>query len=378
MTYRNRLFVTDSDTNWVYLSGKNHVGNIRNILSLIDISKYFLFVVDSFALYDRDENNNLLPFDVYPEIYEYRKYAEDNNLKFIVIFEQLLEAPSYKYNLQFHIDEISNNLNIPTSEMIIFSGAHHQFDSDIKCAVSTMIFMGDFPFKNTVAELLPTIHFVSLSRLLRTHRIAASVEILDRNLEKFGLLSVASGHSNLTPIEIDMIPERYQSKFPMYIDGCVDGAFSHQHAATISEMNTAFINVVHETSFDYNFHYNRNYHVVWNATTYTEKSIKPFAWGQIPIFIATKNHDKYLRDLGFDLFDDIIDQSYNQEDDPMRRIICAIDELEKICNISIAKLAEFKQNNLQRFIKNRQIAQSIVGSRIGDSAKNLKKVLDTM
>ena len=91
-----------------------------------------------------------------------------------------------------------------------------------------------------------------------------------------------------------------------------------------------------------------------------------------------KNIELPLRDFGFDLFDDIIDQSYNQEDDPMRRIICAIDELEKICNISIAKLAEFKQNNLQRFIKNRQIAQSIVGSRIGDSAKNLKKVLDTM
>ena len=43
----------------------------------------------------------------------------------------------------------------------------------------------------------------------------------------------------------------------------------------------------------------------------TEKSFKHFAWHQIPIFNATKGHVEVVRSLGFDLFDDIIDHSYD-------------------------------------------------------------------
>ena len=34
---------------------------------------------------------------------------------------------------------------------------------------------------------------------------------------------------------------------------------------------------------------------------------------QIPIFLATPGHVNIVRDLGFDLFDDIIDHSYNNK-----------------------------------------------------------------
>ena len=43
----------------------------------------------------------------------------------------------------------------------------------------------------------------------------------------------------------------------------------------------------------------------------TEKSFKHFAWHQIPIFNASKGHFEIIRDLGFDMFDDIIDHSYS-------------------------------------------------------------------
>jgi hypothetical protein len=376
MTYRNRLIRSDGDTNWVHFNGNGNSEVIRDIISKINLSGKFLFIIDVFGMRDIDENKNLLPFDVYPEIFEYKKQAEDNNLKFIIVFEHLVEAPSYKYDIKFHVDEISNNLKIPTNQMIMFTGAHHQFDEDIKVAISTMIFISNLPFKNTSATLLPVKHFLSLSRFLRSHRIAASVEVLDRGLDKLGVMSIASGHASLNQYELNMIPDRYKNCIPMYVDGVIDKDFPQQHSATVDSMNTAFVNVVHETSFDYNFNYNGHYRVVWNATTYTEKTIKPFAWGQIPIFIATQDHDKYLRELGFDLFDDIIDQSYNQETDPMLRIKRAIDELEKICMWTIEKCVEFKQKNIQRFIDNRNLAEKVVGSRSGDSAKSLQKVLD--
>ena len=43
----------------------------------------------------------------------------------------------------------------------------------------------------------------------------------------------------------------------------------------------------------------------------SEKSFKHFAWHQIPIFNASRGHVEVVRNLGFDVFDDIIDHSYD-------------------------------------------------------------------
>ena len=47
----------------------------------------------------------------------------------------------------------------------------------------------------------------------------------------------------------------------------------------------------------------------------TEKTFKAFAWHQVPIFVATLGHVDLVRGLGFDLFEDIIDHSYETCDD---------------------------------------------------------------
>lgn len=39
----------------------------------------------------------------------------------------------------------------------------------------------------------------------------------------------------------------------------------------------------------------------------TEKSYKPYAWHQIPIFVSSNGHVNVMRELGFDMFDDILD-----------------------------------------------------------------------
>ena len=55
-----------------------------------------------------------------------------------------------------------------------------------------------------------------------------------------------------------------------------------------------------------------------------------------------------------------------------------MNDIINTAELLIKQLVEYKQNNMERFIKNREIAQRIVHSRMGDSANNLKKVLDTM
>lgn len=90
--------------------------------------------------------------------------------------------------------------------------------------------------------------------------------------------------------------------------------------------------------------------------TFTEKVIKPFQARQIPLFIGLPNLQETLRELGFDLFDDLIDTSFENEKDSFKRMDMILDELEKLL---IIDLYEYKQNNLERFESNYNLLKQL-------------------
>lgn len=368
------LEATDSDTYWVYYSQHGHRGSVREILQHVYYANKFLFIINSFN-YNIRHDGKLQPFDIYPDIFEYQKYAEQNNLKFIVVFEMLTEAPSY-FDLEYQIIDIYAKTNIPKSDMIIWSGAIIQDTEMIKNAISTKALSQSSMFNNNSADRVPQHHFVSLARMMRTHRLAATVEILDRNLDQYGKCSLGSVYENSSQLLTYHIPERYSNRFPMHIDGTILG--DKQYDGIAPEIIDAFANVVQETSFDANFNYLSWHQVLWHLPFITEKSIKPFIWGQVPIFISCKDHDLFLRKYGFNLFDDIIDHSYNQELNPEKRIKLAIDQLEHVCSKPIEFWQQYKADNISRFIANRELAKIVVNSTDKVSGANLQKVLDFM
>jgi hypothetical protein len=73
---------------------------------------------------------------------------------------------------------------------------------------------------------------------------------------------------------------------------------------------------------------------------------------QLPIFIATHNHVKYLRkQFDFDMFDDLIDHSYDLENDDENRMILVLNEIKRL-NDNKDLVIEFYKNNKDRFQKN--------------------------
>ena len=84
----------------------------------------------------------------------------------------------------------------------------------------------------------------------------------------------------------------------------------------------------------------------YGMITFTEKIIKPFLAKQIPLFIALPGLHSVLRNLGFDLFDDLIDTDYESELNHNKRISKTVDELEKLLRIDLVK---FKSENQKRF-----------------------------
>jgi hypothetical protein len=339
-------------SNYVIFKSKdkffNHV-YIEKILDKMNLENKFICMIPV-------KKNSIKNFEIklVELLREIKTKKEALGMKIYIIFINFQEAPSYKYNLKSFINYVSENLSIPINKMIIASGALHQLEEDIKnCPILTCAFgyhLRKIIFENIDLHLSPSHHFISLARIAKAHRVLATVEILDRNLNKFGYMSLGSGYYKNKPKTYPLIPIRYQHLIPMYIDGDIIGLDEKQYSNKNTKISHAFINLVMETSYDYEIEPD-----AWNVPFFTEKSAKPFIWGQVPLFVCCANSLGYLRNLGFDLFDDIIDHSYDFETNPNRRIIMVIKELEKICSQPIEYWQNYKRENISRFVKNSKI-----------------------
>jgi hypothetical protein len=90
-----------------------------------------------------------------------------------------------------------------------------------------------------------------------------------------------------------------------------------------------------------------------NVIHITEKSFKPFYFYQIPLFFATTGHVKMLKEkYNFDVFEDLIDGSYDNELDDKKRFKLLCVEIKKL-NDNKLQVIEFYKNNKDRFIDNK-------------------------
>lgn len=140
------------------------------------------------------------------------------------------------------------------------------------------------------------------------------------------------------------------SKLPISIDRFFLGWDANENADISGELHhtdvfsNGYIDLVTE-----NIHYSPT---PFEYNTLTEKSLKPFLLYQLPIFITYKGNLECLRNLGFDLFDDILDNSYDLIEDPKERIDIALSNLTKLKTID---LSNYFEKNKMRFLHNKNL-----------------------
>jgi hypothetical protein len=100
----------------------------------------------------------------------------------------------------------------------------------------------------------------------------------------------------------------------------------------INDYNQTDFEVVLETLFD-----DQRLHL-------TEKSLRPIACGQPFILCATHGSLQYLRDYGFKTFGDIIDESYDNIEDPYQRMVAIIHSMKSIASWTATK----RESNMQK------------------------------
>lgn len=94
----------------------------------------------------------------------------------------------------------------------------------------------------------------------------------------------------------------------------------------------------------------------------TEKSFKPFAWHQIPIYVVRTEHLNKMRDLGFDMFDDILDNhKYNNGpiENYRQRVMSTI---RKVFDRypTLTDMQNLRNNLWDRFVYNNNLLNKLV------------------
>jgi uncharacterized protein (UPF0248 family) len=104
----------------------------------------------------------------------------------------------------------------------------------------------------------------------------------------------------------------------------------------------SYINIVTESHYH---HRECDVHI-------TEKSFKPFYFFQLPLFVASWQHIKMMReeyDLHF--FDDLIDHSYDDEKDDAKRFHMILNEVQRLSNMR-EEISTYYKSNMDKIIHN--------------------------
>ena len=138
---------------------------------------------------------------------------------------------------------------------------------------------------------------------------------------------------------------KYEEHFS-WLDDKIDGSPSWWKTYNQEQYTNTYFNITTETTF-----LQGDIHI-------TEKTFKPFIHLQFPMILSSQHHIKYVKEFyGLDFFDDIIDHSYDDIEDPRDRLFKFVEEIKRI-NDNKEFFIDFYKNNKERFIANRDLIYS--------------------
>lgn len=189
---------------------------------------------------------------------------------------------------------------------------------------------------------------MSLSARASQNRVTFTKELLDFFGDKCRVSLGINKHYEITAKELQSYVRTmhpYPFPYSQGTDNAVLETIHLMHTPPGNQLYKSVINIVHDT--------NDNQH---DRILLTEKTFKTFAWHQIPIFVCTPGHVKMVRELGFDLFDDIIDHSYDSYTEPSLYKMKVFSEIAKLirANPTTVDWQNLRKKLWPRIVKNNE------------------------
>lgn len=188
--------------------------------------------------------------------------------------------------------------------------------------------------------------FISLNHLVtgkRSYRMAMLARLWQRRLLDRGIVSfhgsqttctaeIHDQESQLSDHSRNLIQSLVDGQCQLPIlahEGPVDGTASAQFGHQDYDLRQrGLFTVVNETVF-------------WDDKLHlTEKIFQPIVCGRPFILTGAAGNLEYLRSYGFHTFGDYINESYDREFDPDRRMDLIATEIEKLCDLSLPQLRD--------------------------------------
>jgi hypothetical protein len=92
---------------------------------------------------------------------------------------------------------------------------------------------------------------------------------------------------------------------------------------------------------------------IWRSIFLTEKTFKAFGLRQIPIWFAVPGFVAEVRKLGFDMFDDIVDHSYDHIVNEDQRFMQVFDQINKLnTQLDLSQCQQLRDNIHDRLNNN--------------------------
>jgi len=203
-------------------------------------------------------------------------------------------------------------------------------------------------------------NYLSLNRHLRSSRAYLLSLLFGLNLEKHGLMSCMFQESIMD------IQTRFEWQFNEYQTN-IQSLMSKGNKKLlfydfpITDEYDIYNNIDNDNVGNFKSklsnYYKNTFVEIICETTYTEKSFLITEKTQnsifgcnFPIWISSQGTVKFMREMGIDVFDDIIDHSYDEVENPIDRMYLAISKNKDILTNSNVK--NIWKKNIHRFEKN--------------------------
>ena len=160
------------------------------------------------------------------------------------------------------------------------------------------------------------------------------------NCIAYGNIASNGGNGDISKKDFDLL-EDITNSLPIICNGEV----GERPDLLLREYYANILNLVTDNATGFDDSDNFKYGTI----TLTEKAWKPFKTHQLPLYIGLPGYVDVIRSLGFDVFDDFINHSYDKEQNHIERIKIVVEELNRLTQLD---MLEFYNQNRKRFVKN--------------------------
>ena len=219
-----------------------------------------------------------------------------------------------------------------------------------------------------LVEKSATKNFISLNRGDRPHRVYLVSNLYAKNLHNHGQISLLTPQNPKVALN-EAITYDYENDQNYELSNIGFSKYLTEHAHTKDDSYhiypqrgndnlrnfrdslqgkylNSYVEFVSETSFN-----EKSFNI-------TEKTLH-FIYGcNYPIMISSPGVVKFLREMGIDMFDDIIDHSYDDIEDPCDRIVQAINKNIDILTVDLNTLRKQWESDKYRMEQNIKFVQT--------------------